>query len=379
MSYAIECQDLCVSYRSKGRGPIEAVRGLSFHVQPGEIVGFLGPNGAGKSSTLKALMGFVQPDSGSCRIFDQAAGTPAALRRVGYLPEVALYDLSSHADLPRVLTNFNQAFHDEIEIIAPTETWVDSTDGAKVHTWAIRPTGFDASKQYPAILQIHGGPHTQYGLAFFHEFQFLAAQGFVVVYSNPRGSKGYGEGFCAAIKGAWGDKDWDDVQAVQGWMSAQSFIDSKRMGVMGGSYGGYMTNWVIGHTDVFAAAITDRCVSNLVSMAGSSDFPMNKNSYFGGCAWGDLDEIKPLWAQSPIAFMTKAVTPTLIIHSEGDLRCNVEQGEQVFHALQAQNVPSRFVRYPQSTFHGLSRNGPPDLRLHRLGEIGKWMTKYLKA
>lgn len=297
---------------------------------------------------------------------------------VTHLNEVGVYDLNKPSDAPTVLTAFNNEFHETIQIQEPEELWLESTDGVKVHAWVMKPVGYLEPKRYPAILQIHGGPHTQYGWTFFHEFQFLAAQGYVVVYSNPRGSKGYGEAHCGAIKGDWGNKDWDDIQTVTRWMQHQPYIHPGQMGVMGGSYGGYMTNWVIGHTHDFAAAITDRCVSNLVSMAGSSDFPFNKDGYFGGCAWGDLDRIKELWRQSPIAYFEGVKTPTLVIHSEGDLRCNVEQGEQVFHALQAQGVDSRFVRYPQSTFHGMSRSGPHDLRLHRLNEIKMWMDKYLK-
>jgi len=150
------------------------------------------------------------------------------------------------------------------------------------------------------------------------------------------------------------------------------------MGVMGGSYGGYMTNWVIGHTHEYKAAITDRCVSNMISMAGNSDFPFNKDGYFKGVAWGTYDKIKDLWEQSPIAYFENVETPTLIIHSVGDLRCNIEQSEQVFTALQQQGIESRLVRYPVTTSHGMSRNGPPDLRLHRLGEITNWWERHLK-
>lgn len=296
------------------------------------------------------------------------------------LQEVAVIEaeLATGRLVPRVLTNFNQAFHDEIKLSEPEDFWLDSTDGTKVHCWAMKPIGYKEPKRYPSVLEIHGGPHAQYGNAFFHEFQLLAAEGYVVVYSNPRGSKGYGEAFCAAIRGDWGNKDWDDIQAVTHWMQHQPYIHPGQMGVMGGSYGGYMTNWVIGHTHDFRAAITDRCVSNMVSMAGNSDFPFNKDGYFKGVAWGDHKEIKELWNQSPIAYFEKVKTPTLIIHSEGDLRCNIEQSEQVFVALQQQGIESRFVRYPQNTSHGMSRGGPPDLRLHRLGEIMKWWAKHLK-
>lgn len=290
------------------------------------------------------------------------------------LNEVAVIDVKSGS--VKRLTDINHDFYQEVEILPSEDFWLDSTDGVKVHAWVIKPAGFKQNRQYPAILEVHGGPHTQYGWAFFHEFQMLAAQGYVVVFSNPRGSKGYGEDFCAAIKGSWGDKDWDDIQTVRDWMKSQPWIDSKRMGIMGGSYGGYMTNWAIGHTQDFCAAITDRCVSNWVSMAGNSDFPMNRDQYFGGYAWGGLDKIKSLWRQSPLAYFDQVKTPTLIIHSEGDLRCNVEQSDQVFHALQAQGIDSRYVRYPVSTSHGMSRGGPPDLRLHRLGEISKWWQRH---
>jgi dipeptidyl aminopeptidase/acylaminoacyl peptidase len=295
------------------------------------------------------------------------------------LPEVAVIEpeLATGRPVPRVLTDLNGPVLSELKLSEPEEVWLDSTDGAKVHAWVVRPTEYLEPRRYPAILEIHGGPHTQYGWAFFHEFQLLAAQGYVVVYSNPRGSQGYGEAHTAAIRGDWGNKDWDDIQAVIRWMQHQPYIHPGQMGVMGGSYGGYMTNWTIGHTDDFRAAITDRCVSNMVSMAGNSDFPFNKNGYFKGVAWGDLEQIRELWRQSPLAYFENVKTPTLVIHSEGDLRCNIEQGEQVFTALQQQGIDSRFVRYPRNTSHGMSRNGPPDMRLHRLGEILAWWKKHL--
>ncbi len=300
------------------------------------------------------------------------------------LPEIALIEpeLVTGRPVSRVLTSFNQDWHDEIKLSEPEEFWVDSTpnkDGSlsKVHGWVMKPIGYLEPKRYPAILQIHGGPHAQYGWAFFHEMQLLAAEGYVVVYTNPRGSKGYGEGYCAEIRGDWGNKDWEDIEVVTRWMQHQPYIHPGQMGVMGGSYGGYMTNWVIGHCKDYKAAITDRCVSNMVSMAGNSDFPFNKDGYFKGVAWGDLEKIRELWRQSPIAYFEDVTTPTLIIHSEGDLRCNIEQSEQVFTALQQQGVESRFVRYPVTTSHGMSRIGPPDLRLHRLGEITDWWKKFM--
>ncbi len=295
-----------------------------------------------------------------------------------HLPEVGVLHLGSDDDQDRdILTSLNAAFHDEVIAVEPEEIWLDSTDKARVHGWVMKPTNYHAPKRYASVLQVHGGPHAQYGWVYFHEMQLLAAEGYVVVYTNPRGSKGYGEAHCRAIQGDWGNKDWDDVQVVLRWMQHQSFIHPGQLGIMGGSYGGFMTNWAIGHTHDFKAAITDRCVSNMVSMAGNSDFPFNKDGYFKGVAWGSLEEIRELWRQSPLAYFEDVKTPTLIIHSEGDLRCNIEQSEQVFTALQQQGVESRFVRYPSNTSHGMSRSGPPDLRLHRLREITNWWKKHL--
>lgn len=290
------------------------------------------------------------------------------------LAEIGLYEPKTGK--LRRLTDINGDFHQEVEIVAPTEHWVESTDGVKVHTWKLRHPG-NRAKRSPAILEVHGGPHAQYGWALFHEFQVLAAEGYVVVYSNPRGSKGYGEDFCAAIRGNWGEKDWQDVQAVTDWIGKLDSVDPKRIGIMGGSYGGYMTNWAVSHSNVYKAAITDRCVFNWLSAAGNSDFPLNKDGYFGGQAWGPHEKTKTLWEQGPVAHFHNVKTPMLIIHSEGDLRCNVEQSEQVFYVLKCLGVEARFVRYPASTSHGLSRNGPMDLRKHRLGEIVAWWKRKL--
>jgi dipeptidyl aminopeptidase/acylaminoacyl peptidase len=289
------------------------------------------------------------------------------------LPEVGLFDLASQK--VRILATLNDVLMKDISISAPAEFSAEAEDGSKVHGWVIRTSGAGC---HPAILEVHGGPHGQYGWAFFHEFQVLAAAGYTVVYSNPRGSKGYGEAHCAAIKGAWGKKDWMDVQAVLEWMKAQPDIDASHIGIMGGSYGGYMTNWAVGHSREFKAAITDRCVSNLVTQGMTSDFPFQPDSYWPGIPWSSLENIAELWRQSPIAYFDQVETPMLIIHSEGDLRCNIGQSEAVFTALQQRGIESRFVRYPQSTFHGLSRSGPPDLRIHRLHEILNWWKKHLE-
>jgi dipeptidyl aminopeptidase/acylaminoacyl peptidase len=310
-------------------------------------------------------LGSVSPDGQHLAVIYGTATRPN---------EVGVLDLGQSE--PNVLTRFNAAFLEDVKLSKPEEFWVEAADGHRVQAWVMYPIEYLPPKRYPAVLEVHGGPHAAYGWAFFHEFQVLAAQGYTVVYSNPRGSTGYGEEHACAIAGTWGDRDWEDIQAVTRWMQHQPFIHPGQMAVMGGSYGGYMTNWVIGHTRDFAAAITDRCVSNLVSFAGNHDFVMVKDGYFKGSFFGDMSH---LWKSSPIAYFDGVTTPTLIIHSEQDLRCNIEQAEQVFSALQHQGVESRFVRYPMNTSHGMSRSGPPDMRLHRLGEICAWYEKHLKV
>ena len=290
--------------------------------------------------------------------------------------EVCVVRIAGAAAEVRQLTDLNRPYLQTVKLARPHPHWVRSADGNRVQLWAMLPP--DAAprsrRRLPAVLEIHGGPHAQYGCGFFHEFQVLAAAGYAVFFANPRGSKGYGRNHCAAIRGAWGTADWTDMQAVIEFMKDHPRVDPKRMGVMGGSYGGYMTNWIIGRCHDFAGAITDRCVSNLVSMAGNSDWLEPPDHYFPGNFW---DRPEARWSQSPIKDFGRVRTPTLIIHSEGDLRCNIEQGEQVFAALLLRGVPARMVRYPRSTSHGMSRSGPPDLRLHRLEQILAWWARYL--
>lgn len=273
----------------------------------------------------------------------------------------------------RILTGFNSAFLKQVALAPMVAHTVVAEDGQRSQVWLLRPPKAGPRKRTPAILMVHGGPHAQYGEVFFHEMQYLAAQGYTVLMGNPRGSKGYGQEFCAAIRGSWGQKDWLDVQASLRFLQEHPGVDRGRIAIAGGSYGGYMTVWAIGHTRDFRCAITDRCVSNMLSMAGNSDYP-DTGEYWPGKVWRDWEA---RWEASPIKHIGNARTPTLIIHSEGDLRCNVEQGEQVFTALCDLGVPTRFIRYPASTSHGMSRTGPPDLRKHRLTAMAEWMGEWM--
>lgn len=309
-------------------------------------------------------------------------------------PEIAVIDFPHPDEFnralppePKLRTSFNGPLLAELDLAAPEPVWLDTPSGTKLQAWIVRPpssareatrtleaSGAQDESRRPAIIEVHGGPHMQYGETYFHEFQTLAAAGYVVAYCNPRGSKGYGEAHCLAIQANWGRPDWEDVCVLRDHLKSLPDVDSQRLGIMGGSYGGFMTNWAISHTNDFAAAITDRCVSNLVSMAGSSDIPLIRGGSWDSNAW---DDIETIWEQSPLKHFGNVNTPTLVIHSEGDLRCNIEQGEQVFAALKHRGVPTRFVRYPPETSHGMSRSGPPDLRIDRLRRILDWWREWL--
>jgi dipeptidyl aminopeptidase/acylaminoacyl peptidase len=272
------------------------------------------------------------------------------------------------------LTDFNDDWLAEIDLGNVEEVWYKGADGNDLQGWLVKPPDFDDSKQYPAIIEIHGGPWLQYGRAFMHEFYYLAAQGYVVAFTNPRGGQGYGEAHAKAIDKHWGEADYADMMAWADYVEALPYVDAARMGVTGGSYGGYMTTWIIGHTDRFKAAVAQRVVSNTISFWASSDVGyFFQDVWSGKPPWEDLEGY---WNQSPIKYIHNAKTPTLVMHSEQDLRCDQEQGEQVFRTLQWLGVESELVLFPEES-HGLSRNGRTDRRIARLEHMKRWFDKYL--
>ena len=276
----------------------------------------------------------------------------------------------------RQITRLNRSMVDASQSSALEQVWFKGAAGNQLQGWILKPPGFDPKRKYPSILQIHGGPLAQYGNLFMHEFHYLAAQGYVVYYCNPRGGRGYGEEHARAIWNDWGSADYADLMAWADIVQRKRYIDAKRMGVTGGSYGGYMTNWIIGHTTRFNAAVTQRCVSNLVDFYGSTDFNWRWEYAFGGTPpWEDLDNY---WRQSPMKYIGNVRTPTLVIHSEGDLRCPIEQGEQVYVALKRLGVDTEMIRFPEES-HGLSRGGRTDRRIERLKHILRWFDRYLKS
>jgi dipeptidyl aminopeptidase/acylaminoacyl peptidase len=271
------------------------------------------------------------------------------------------------------LTHFNPWLRD-IDLGKVEEIWFEGGDG-QVQGWILKPPGFRSSRKYPSILQIHGGPFMQYGKLLMHEFQFLAAQGYVVYFCNPRGSQGYGAQHVKPLWQNWGEPDFVDLMNFADLMVEKPYIDAERMGVTGGSYGGFMTAWIIGHTHRFAAAVAQRVVSNMISMWGSSDFNWSFQHECGNKPpWENLAEF---WRQSPMKHIGSARTPTLVIHSERDLRCAQEQGEQLYVALKKLGVDTELVLFPDEP-HGLSRGGRTDRRIARLHHLQRWFDRYLK-
>jgi acylaminoacyl-peptidase len=267
------------------------------------------------------------------------------------------------------VTDLNRSVLDEIELRAPIEKWVE-VDGWNVQSWLI--PGGDGKR--PGVLEIHGGPHTLYGWSPFWEFQLLAGAGISVLYTNPRGSEGYGLAFNEANRGDWGDGPMRDVIACVDAFVADGLLDANRLGVTGGSYGGYLTSWIVGHTDRFRAAISERAVNNLLSAYGSSDWFWAFGKQFG--AWG-YEAPDTYLERSPDTYAADIATPLLILHSENDLRCNVEQAERLFITLRLMRKDVELLRFPGES-HELSRSGSPLHRVLRFEAILEWFERKLR-
>jgi dipeptidyl aminopeptidase/acylaminoacyl peptidase len=286
-----------------------------------------------------------------------------------------LYRIDTHTNEELRLTNSNDELLGQLDISLPEPFWLEASDGWNVQGWIMKPISMEEGKKYPMILQIHGGPHALYANSYSHEFQTLTSQGYVVLYTNPRGSFGYGQSFVNACRGDFGGHDYQDLMdAVDHVLSTCDFVDETRLGVMGGSYGGFMTNWIVGHTNRFRAAVTDRSISNWLSFYGTSDIGI---SYTEGEIEGNpWDDVEKLWRHSPLAYVKQIETPLLILHGENDLRCPIEQAEQFYVALKRLGKVTQLVRFPNSN-HAMLRNGAPSLRIERLNQIIGWFENYI--
>jgi len=282
---------------------------------------------------------------------------------------------SSSFQLQRV-TRVNEELLSHLQLSKPKAFTFPAKDGLQLEGWVMKPVGFEPGKKYPAIVEIHGGPHSTYGEAFFFEFQLLASRGYGVFYCNPRGSRGYGSKFTHMVIGDWGGMDYQDIMALKDYVDKVEWVDNTRIGVTGGSYGGYMTNWIVGHTDRFQAAVTQRSISNMYTKYGTSDigFFGNKRGMGGRDLW---DSESFIMERSPIRYAPNVKTPILIIHSEKDYRCPMEQAEQWYVALKRLGKTVEFVRFAGEN-HELSRSGKPWNRVERLEHIVRWFDRYLK-
>ncbi len=270
------------------------------------------------------------------------------------------------------ITSFNDTLLSEVVLSKAERILYASKDGTQIEGWVLKPSGYDSGRSWPLILTIHGGPHGAYGEEFSFEGQLFASHGYLVVYTNPRGSTNYGEKFLWATWGGWGDLDYQDVIYGVDYVRSHYRVDDKRLGVTGYSYGGFLTNWIIGHTTRFAAAVAGAGISNWISDYGTADIPRTKESEFFGPPW-DARAHALLEKHSPIEYAQNVTTPTLFVHGESDMRVPIEEGEQMYTALKKRRVPARFVRYPESYHVGWS----PWNTVHRYYEELKWWRIYL--
>lgn len=272
------------------------------------------------------------------------------------------------------ITHINDGLFSKLNITEPEEIWYTSFDGKKIQAWIQKPPDFDPNKKYPLILNIHGGPHAAYGWVFDHEFQWMAAKGYVVLYPNPRGSTSYGQDFGNIIQYHYPGDDYKDLMVGVDEVIKRGYIDTAKLGVTGGSGGGLLTNWTITQTQRFAAAVSQRDISDWADFWYTADFTLFQETWFKAPPWEDPEDYK---ARSPITYIKNVKTPLMLILGEADYRTPpASGGEQMFRALKYRKIPTVMVRFPNES-HELSRSGQPWHRIERLEHIVGWFDKWL--
>ena len=285
-----------------------------------------------------------------------------------------LYWLEKPRTTPKQLTHINDDLFSKLNLTEPEELWYTSFDGKKIQAWIQKPPDFDPHKKYPLILNIHGGPHAAYGFIFDHEFQWMAAKGYVVLYPNPRGSTTYGQEFGNIIQYHYPGDDFKDLMIGVDELIRRGYIDEKKLGVTGGSGGGLLTNWTVGHTTRFAAAVSQRDIANWADWWYTADFTLFQPSWFKAPPFEDPEDFK---ARSPITYINEVKTPMMFILGEADWRTpTYAGGEEMFRALKYRKIPTVMVRFPNET-HELSRSGQPWHRIERLQHIVGWFDHWL--
>ena len=273
------------------------------------------------------------------------------------------------------LTRVNATYLDDRVVSQPESLSYGGPDGGRLQGWLLTPPDFDPSDQYPLVVEVHGGPHAMWTTSgtMFHEFQTLAARGYVVFWSNPRGSAGYGESFMSAIDRDWGETTMADVLAGVDHVTSREYVDDSQVFLTGGSFGGFMTGWMVGHTDRFEAAVAQRGVYDLTGFYGSTDGAYKLVE--GDFGTTPSEEPEFLWEQSPVAHADAVETPTLVVHSDDDHRTPASTAELFYRSLRKHGVDTRFVRYPDEG-HELSRSGQPAHVVDRIERIVRWFDGY---
>jgi dipeptidyl aminopeptidase/acylaminoacyl peptidase len=364
--------------RPAGAHVINDIRGSAPALAPswtpdGTRLFFIGSDqGTANLYSCSARGGDVKAETTGAHHLVTASADAAARRFAGVVASATSPGevVTIEAGAIRTITCLNDEVLRTHHIAAPERIEFAGADGWPIEGWLLKPRGFDPKRRWPLVLEIHGGPHSTYGHSFFHEFQVLAGRGYAVLYVNPRGSHAYGEEFVRACVGDWGGKDYVDLMAGVDHALGLGWVEPTRLYVTGGSYGGFMTNWVVGHTERFKAAVTQRSISNNVSAFGTSDIGWHFWEHELGDAtpWRDPQK---LVERSPLTYVTNVRTPLLILHAERDLRCPIEQAEQFFTALKVLGREAVLVRFPEDT-HELTRGGKPKNRIDHCRRIADW-------
>lgn len=287
--------------------------------------------------------------------------------------DLALVDLEN-GEVER-LTEINKEILEECFVSQPEEFWYKSFDGTKIQGWLQKPYGFEEDKKYPLVIHVHGGPHVMFTPSFFFELHLMNSEGYVMLYVNPRGSQGYGQEFTDAVRGDYGGGDFKDILSAVDYAATLPYVDETNMGITGGSYGGFMTNWALGNTNKFKAGVTLRSISNWVSFYGVSDIGYTFcEGEIGTTPWGNVSK---MWDQSPLKYVEKVNAPLLMIHGEEDFRCPIEQAEQFYIFLKRLGKKVELLRFPHEN-HELSRSGAPKRRMARLDAIVDWFNDHLE-
>lgn len=303
-------------------------------------------------------------------------GSLIAVAASSYRDPSAILVVNADGTNERKLTHLNQEVYAGAAISHPEKLSFRAPDGAEFEGWLIKPADYQEGRRYPLLLDVHGGPHGAWGPGFSPialVWQVLAAQGWAILYINPRGSSSYGEEFAMYLRNAWGEKDFPEFMAAVDRVIEMGIADPQRLAVTGYSYGGYMTNWIVGHTERFKAAVAGGCVSNMISMYGTSDIGAPFEDWeFGGPWWEQRERYERL---SPISYVDRITTPLLLMHAEGDLRCPIGQSEEMFTALNRQRKPVQFVRFPGGN-HLFVTMGPPSHRYEYGRRLIDWVRRW---